>query len=312
MSIYSWILARQADGGFASDVNLPDHDDLGPDGGAAWVPGAYEALLMRSDYSIRRYAFQNYLLARKVKKQITKPSDANREAAETALRKTGAIAVVDPLASFLISMRTDRNAARSEAMRLAAESGKRELVKVGIALLGVFGSAEDIPVIETLSSHEEFTFYGAPAIRALAGAEKVNGILLPLCDRLDGWGKTAILYELNYSGENGGTASDYLLRRGCANRLGTEINANLCATKGRLSEKLEELCAPDAELPDGELFRGICDIMWGLTVFDGVHDSINDYKHGINARSCFKELVESKPVLCETDGRAAAIIERMR
>lgn len=314
--IYEWIKSRIDSGTFESDSRLPDHADLGYDG-ANWIPGAYESLLMRSTYSIRRYPLQNYMLARKVRKQMLRPSDANREKEETALLKTGALAVVDPVISFLFRMKTDKEAMRTEALRLAAGSDKRELVKVGIALLGMCGHEEDLDLLLTLSRHEEFTFFGAPAVRALVGSERVNGALMPLLDLLDGWGKTAVLYELNYDrsavpdGADVNPAPGYLLRRGCANRLGLALNANICATKGELARALEDIAASDA-LPDAELYKGICDIMWGLTEFDGEHDSINDYKNGIAARNAFKQLVETRPALKELDARGEEIVERMR
>lgn len=324
MTLYEWVKAELESGAFRSDSRLPDHADLGAEASGRWVPGAYESLLMRSTYSIRRHAFQNYLLARKVRKQALKPSDKNCEKEEAALLKTGALAVVDPVISFLHAMHTDKTALRSEGLRLATGTRKRELVKVGIALLGMWGDkgdaeqpAGDLEILLTLARHEEFTFYCAPAVRSLAGAEKVNDLLLPLLDGLDGWGKTAILYELNYdpslTGEASGVnpASEYLLRRGCFNRLGPEVNANLCATKGGLAARLKTLCESE-ELPDAELYRGICEIMWGLTPFSGVYDSLNDYKHGHDARNLFKQLVETKPELAELDPRGPEIIERMR
>ena len=320
MTLYEWIKNEIDSGTFESNCRLPDHADLGPDAANSWVPGAYESLLMRSTYSIRRYAFQNYLLARKVRKQTLKPSEKNQEKEETALQKTGALAVVDPVISFLHAMHTDKAALRREGRRLACETRKRELVKVGIALLGMWGDkegGEDLEILLTLARHEEFTFFCAPAVRSLMGAGKVNGYLLPLADMLDGWGKTAILYELNYdpaladeaTGVN--PASDFLLRRGCKNRLGPAVNANICATKGGLAEKLKEISGSEA-LPDKELYSGICEIMWGLTEFGGVYDSINDYKYGHDARNLFKQLVETRPELEALDPRGAGIVERMR
>ena len=318
MTLYEWIKTEIDSEGYASDCRLPDHADLGPDAANSWVPGAYESLLMRSTYSIRRYAFQNYLLARKVRRQALKPSEKNQAREEAALEKTGALAVVDPVISFLHAMHTDKAALRREGLRLACETRKRELVKVGVALLGMWGDQkEDLQILLTLARHEEFTFYCAPAGRSLMGAEKVNDCLLPLADKIDGWGKTAILYELNYDPalvdeETGANpASDYLLRRGCKNRLGADVNANICATKGCLAQKLKEISESEA-LPDKELYSGICEIMWGLTEFGGVYDSINDYKHGHDARNLFKQLVETRPELAELDSRGADIIERMR
>jgi hypothetical protein len=320
MTLYEWIKNEIDSEGYSSDCRLPDHADLGQDALDKWVPGAYESLLMRSTYSIRRHAIQNYLLARKVRAQAMRPSDKNQAKEEAALEKTGALAVVDPVISFLHAMHTDKNVLRREGLRLACETRKRELVKVGIALLGMWGNkdgGEDLEVLLTLARHEEFTFYCAPAVRSLMGAEKVNDHLLPLADKLDGWGKTAILYELNYDpalkDPDTGVqpASDYLLRRGCKNRLGADVNANICATKGGLMPKLKEI-SDSEELPDKELYTGICEIMWGLTEFGGVYDSINDYKYGHDTRNLFKQLVETRPGLAELDPRGPEIIERMR
>lgn len=338
MSIYEWLTTAQAGEAYESNCPLPDHADLG-DNASAWVPGAYESLLMRSDYSIRRFALLNYLLARTVRKQVLAPSPANQAKEEAKLRKTGALAVVDPLLSHLTRMNVPHDAMRAEALRLACETDKRELVKTGIALLGQFGDKSDADVLLTLGRHEEFTFFAAPALRALLGADGVNDALLPLADQVDGWGKTAILYELNYSAE-GSRAPEYLLRRGCRNRLGLALNANLCATKGQLAERLEALAdeaAGDAALPadadpaagaalpadadtaanagariDDELRTGICDILRGLTEFDGVHDSLNDYKHGIAARNAFVRLMRDTPEVFAGDPRAAEILDRMR
>jgi len=305
VSIYSWI----RDNSPASDAPLPDHGDLGENGGQ-WVPGAYESLLMRSDYSIRRPALLNLSLALKARKQMKQPSDAHAAAFESAvLGAGGAISVVDPLISFLYKLRVDREKARTEALRLATESDKRELVKTGIALLGVYGNAaEDVPVLEVLAAHEEFTFFCAPAIHTLCGEEGVNAVLLPLARRLDGWGKTAILYELNYEAPE---AREFCLLEGCRNRLGTAENANVCATKGGLSECLSGLLEGDNP-PDPALFAGICDIFEGLTAYDGQHDSLNDYKHGNAARAAFAELLKKYPSLKETDPRAEKLLEKMR
>ena len=322
MSIYEWLTTAQAGEAYESNCPLPDHADLG-DNASAWVPGAYEALLMRSDYSISRFALLNYLLARTVRKQMLTPSPANQAKEEAKLRKTGALAVVDPLLSHLTRMNVPRAALRAEALRLACKTDKRELVKTGIALLGQFGDKSDADVLLTLGRHEEFTFFAAPALRALLGADGVNDALLPLAEQVDGWGKTAILYELNYSLE-GSAAPEYLLRRGCANRLGPALNANLCATKGQLAERLEAILAADGgdgaiDAPertvaplDAELCTGICEILWGLTEFDGVHDSLNDYKHGIAARNAFVQLMTERPEVFSADARAAEIVERMK
>ena len=308
MSIFSSIRNDIDNGTFRSDCRLPDHADLGAKGAAGWVPGAYEAVLMRSDRSIRRPVLLNYITARKVRRQMLRPSEKHASVEENTILKAGALAVIDPLISFLETMKTDKTAARTEALRLLKTADRRELVKAGIGLLGWCGQEEDIDDLLTVGAHEEFTFYVAPAISALAGREKVNGYLIPLARDLDGWGKTAILYELNYEDEK---ARDFVLKDGAKNRLGEAENANLCATKGRLFETLEQLLESENE-PDRETFRGICDIMTGLTAYDGIHDSINDYKNGRAAREAFIALSGRYPYLAASDGRTGTIIEKLK
>lgn len=306
MTIYDFLTVNNPEG-YSSNCALPDYALLG-DAGDAWVAGAYEGMMMRSLYSIRRQPLMNYLLARKVRKQIVKPSEENRAAMEKALIKASALAVVDPLISFLSGFHLDREAVAAEARHLATETQHRELVKVGIALLGSFGKIEDIEtILLPLGRHEEFTFYVAPAIKALLGDDR-NRVLLPLADEVDGWGRLAVLYELHFTDP---AVKDYLLRFGCRNRLGLAEAANLCATKGDLAGMLDTLVAAE-DLPDSDLYRGICDIMMGLLAFDGVHDSINDYKHGHRARVSFVVLTQKHRELARMDDRTEEILKKMR
>lgn len=306
MTIYDFLTVNKPEG-YRSDCALPDHTLLG-ESGASWVAGAYEGMIMRSLYSIRRQALMNYLLARKVRRQIVKPGEENRAAMHKALIKASALAIVDPLISFLSGFNLDREAVAGEARHLATQTQHRELVKVGIALLGTFGTMEDIEtILLPLGRHEEFTFYVAPAVSALMGDDR-NAVLLPLAEAVDGWGRLAVLYELNFADPK---AKDYLLRFGCRNRLGLEEAANLCATKGDLAGTLEALATGET-LPEEELYKGICDILMGLLAFDGVHDSINDYKYGHRARVAFVVLTQKYRELMGMDSRTEEILKRMR
>ncbi len=306
MTIYDFLTVNKPEG-YISSCALPDHALLG-EAGASWVAGAYEGMMMRSLYSIRRQAVLNYLLARKVRKQIVKPCQEHRDAMHRALVKASALPIVDPLISYLSGFHLDREAVAAEARHLATETEHRELVKVGIALLGSFGKKEDIEsILLPLGRHEEFTFYVAPAVKALLGDDR-KSVLLPLAEEVDGWGRLAVLYELDFSDSK---VKDYLLRYGCRNRLGFEEAANLCATKGDLMGTLDRLLEQGA-MPDGELYRGICDIFTGLLAFDGVHDSLNDYKYGHRASIAFVCLTESHRELVLMDPRTEDILKRMR
>lgn len=306
MTIYDFLTVNKPEG-YTSNCALPDHALLG-EAGDAWVAGAFEGMMMRSLYSIRRQALMNYWLARKVRKQIVKPCEENRASMHRALVKASALPIVDPLISYLAGFHLDREAVAAEARHLATETHHRELTKVGIALLGTFGKMEDVAsILLPLGRHEEFTFYAAPAIRALLKKDR-NTVLLSLAEEVDGWGRLAALYELDFSDSE---VKEYLLRRGCRNRLGFEEAANLCSTKGDLIGTLDRLLEQGA-LPDGELYRGICDIFTGLLAFDGVHDSLNDYKYGHRARIAFLCLTQTHRELALMDPRTEEILKRMR
>lgn len=313
MNILPWLIAEQATPEYKSDCRLPDHGELDAAGCENWVAGAYEGTIMRTMQSIGRPALMNYFFAKKVNRQIKNPSDRHREAEEKAIMKNSALVVCDPLVSFLTAFKTDPEQCRREGLRLAGETAHRELVKTGIALLGVFGSEEDIEsVLLPLGKHEEFTFYACPAINAILGRNpenrrKKNDIIMDLARSTDGWGRLAAICNLDYELD---VTPGFLLRSGARNRLGEHEAANICATKGNLYDYLKNI-KESGVLPDSGMISGICDILTGLTLFDGIHDSINDYKYGREVRALWKELLSEHPEMNETDRRCEIILGKM-
>ena len=265
---------------------LPDQQDLVLREGEAWVPGAYEGTLLRSEFDIRQHTLINYLAARKVRKFAMRPTPENQKSVEDCLSKYSAISLTDPILSFLEAMGTDQAKLRSAALTLATESSRREPVKLAIALLGqtAKGDQKAADIVKTLARHEELTVYAIVALKNILSEEEACAVLLSLGDELSGWGKIALMYELNY---NRPEVRQWALQKGCRNTVGLSYLANICAIKGRLKEYLLEREMAFEPVEDA-YFPGICDIFRGLLADDKENDGIYDYPDAVMAADAFR------------------------
>ena len=265
---------------------LPDQHELVLREGESWVPGAYEGTLMRSDFSIKQHVLTNYRVARKVRKFALDPTPAYQKAVEDCLTKYSAISLVDPILSFLETMHTDSQQLLDAALLLATRSEHREPVKLAIALLGYAGkgNTEAADIVKLLSCHDEFTVYGAVALKNILPKEEADSALLELGETLTGWGKIALMYELDYSLPE---ARQWTLQKGCRNGIGLSYLANVCAIKGRLKDYLFEREMEFQPVEDA-YFPGICDIFRGLLEDDPDNDGIYEYPDAVAAANAFR------------------------
>lgn len=305
-SIYETIKAAiDADTIFSEPPTLPDAGDIQLRDGERWVPGAYEATVLRSDFRIKQHVWVNFRIAGTVKKASEQPSADHLKKAEAQIVKYSALSIADPVLSFLVSLKADKAKLRKIALKLATESKKRESVKFAIVLLGYCGQEEDARILRDLSSHEEFTFYGAVALKNILPAEEAQRQLLSLASRLHGWGKIAILYELDYENPE---IRHWALAYGCENQIGLSYLANVCAIKGKLLDELETLAAED-KIPEEDLFDGICNIFRGLLENDPKNDGIYEYPDAKAAAAAFRTLTEQDTP--ERQAAAADILDAL-
>lgn len=313
MSIYDFLLDKLNKGEDYSDSILPDHADLNLPEDQSWVPGAFEGIVLRDNYGIKQHLLVNYKIARTIRRQIEKPCPANREKAETAIRKYGAITITDPVLSIMLSRyRVNKDNMRTEALRMMTESDKREIVKFGIALWGQCGQPEDVEIIKVLGRHEEFSLYCAGAIHVNMPGPGGNDILIYLSENLKGWGKIAVAYEFDYTQKE---ARYYSVAQGCENTIGLSYLSNVCATKGKMTEIMQEMLDGKEEFgkfSSKQMFKGICDIFTGLLENHQTNDDITNYKHSRKAARLFKDITEKYPLLAKTDDRTEKIISDLR
>lgn len=313
MSIYDFLLDKLNKGEDYSDSILPDHADLNLPEDQSWVPGAFEGIVLRDNYGIKQHLLVNYKIARTIRRQIENPCPANREKAETAIRKYGAITITDPVLSIMLSRyRVNKDNMRTEALRMMTESDKREIVKFGIALWGQCGQPEDVEIIKVLGRHEEFSLYCAGAIHVNMPGPGGNDILIYLSENLKGWGKIAVAYEFDYTQKE---ARYYSVAQGCENTIGLSYLSNVCATKGKMTEIMQEMLDGQEEFgkfSSKQMFKGICDIFTGLLENHQTNDDITNYKHSRKAARLFKDITEKYPLLAKTDDRTEKIISDLR
>ena len=315
MSIYDFLKEKSPEDLQAEAYRLPDSGDLHLRPGEAWVPGAYEGTVLRTDARIKQHLVTDYHIALAVRKQMLRPSDAHYDTMFRLLAKNAAISIVDPLCSICTALKLVNSAEKKEALRqlsmdLISRSTKREPLKAGIALLGICGSPEDLVFLKPLGIHDEFTLYVAGTAARLLQGKALNAYLRDLAENVHGWGKIAILYELEYSDPE---IRSWVVKFGCGNTVGLSYAANVCATKGKLDDILQAMLegAYDPE-ESKQYFKGICDIFTGLLKPESRNDGLSDYANAREAAKHFTALCGKYPDLAETDGRAGEIIDGLK
>jgi len=246
-------------------VKLADHNDIEERYRDSWVPGSFEAEILRTIYDIKPKTVQNFMLARAVKKQIFKPCEKNSQKMVKKLSKFYAISYADPVLSFL-SKSVYKEDMRVEALRMIKELNKREIVKFGIALLGYSGTAEDIELLKFMAQHDEFTLFAVRALENIVSEEDFDSLMVEIAESTsDGFGKVAAIFEIGDSPVD--EVREWLLEKGAVVSCGEEYVACECAVKGCLVYKLHEIAGKEREEKNTFLEKyksGICRILSGL------------------------------------------------
>lgn len=61
MSIYEFLKEKNTENTASDSCSLPDSGDLCLRAGEAWVPGAFEGTILRTDIRIKQHLLMNYL-----------------------------------------------------------------------------------------------------------------------------------------------------------------------------------------------------------------------------------------------------------
>jgi hypothetical protein len=174
---------------------------------------------------------------------------------------------------------------RPHARWLVEHAAHREPLKLGIVLLGLCGSEDDLDALQELARHDEFTLFCAVVVGNLL-ADPVD-VIWQMAQRVHGWGKVQLVERLAGEVEDRPDIQVWLLRHGCKNTIMPEYLAFACATGGRLIEVLS------ADQVDDELLDGARLIVQAL-LCGGPAEDIDAYPDGFLAVRYMVSLLESR------------------
>jgi hypothetical protein len=259
---------------------LPDE---GPSDGRTirWGAGALDGVLARHLDSAREPA-RGAELAALIEEAATGDEQA-RATLYDAARADGIVFALDEALAALDGLPAAPVAELGRELMRVAEH--REPLKLGVALVGRTGDRGDVPALETLARHDEFSLVAGVALASLlddpvAAWWKVGRLAT-------GWGKVEAVGRLAEMTSLPPEVRAWLLRHGCDNAVLPEYLAFACATAGGLEDAL-------AGLVDDELLDGACTIVRAL-VHGGPAEDIDDYEPGPRVLATVVELVAERP-----------------
>lgn len=299
-SIYSFIAAHiAANGTLRKEANtLPDEQGGGD--GIRLAPGLADAMFGSGGENNQALIIR---LVEAIKKIATTGDSTSQwdfyQAVSTIKRPT---TVID---SFITAICAEQIKIEpycfAFAKDLAFNTGNRNSVKMGMAILGLCNNKQVIDGLKILGLHDEFTLYATIAISNILDDSVIE--LWDLAKKVDGWGRIQLVERLTAM-KLTDEVRDWLVLDGYKNSIMLEYLAFPCAVEGRLDEKLE------AEKIDLPLFNAAADILVALinaeaskgimdylSAVDAVKDFVRHAKQHANDVSAFVALITVKEFL---------------
>lgn len=258
-SLYEYIKARidPATGALpAEGVTLPDEPVARKYSRIRWVPGALEGLgtrHMKWDGSEKASRVARLL------ELIATGNDAAEEALYDLLRTDDVVTFYNDALDFAAArIRDPEPELHAMARRFVTESADRGPVKFGIAMLGSFGDADDVAIIQTLALHDEFGLYAAEALAELSPDRQ--HVLYEMARRVTGWGRVEAVSRMVAT--NDPILRRWLLTEGFRNSVSVQYVAYQCTTIANLAGALADL--PPKGKADLPLLIGASDLIQAL------------------------------------------------
>lgn len=294
LSIYEFIVSALDEQGRLNDAGLPDDDEYWAGHSVRWVAGGMDGTFSHHTGGQADTAKVQALVQLLVK-QSRDPGSKTRRATYLKLMQEDVLSVIDPL---LESLREHPGVVipnlYQEAEWFARSGAHRNVVKLGIALLGQFETERHRDLVVTLGKHDEFTLYSAVAIRG--SLDNANETLFELAKNVDGWGKIQLVERLEPQTQE---IRDWLLRHGCRNSVMNEYLACYCARNGGLAEALSQ-ASVDLELYDG------AGVILSALLSGGPAENIDDYE---DAASAVGDFLRHSQTMCVTAAQLAVVTD---
>jgi hypothetical protein len=287
------VIAAWADG---PPPTLPDE---GPDDGRTirWGAGALDGVFAREGAGAHELA-RGAALARLIERAAAGDADA-AGALYDAARGEGIVFALDAALEALAAARVGQAPVAELGRRMLRAAQHREPLKLAVALVGRAGDRDDVPLLETLARHDEFSVVAGAALASLLD-DPVEA-WWRVARLATGWGKVEAVARLAAVPTLPGDVRAWMLCHGCENDVMPEYLAFACATAGGLEDAL-------AGLVDDELLDGACTIVRAL-VNGGPAEDIADYEPGPRVAAAIVELVAERP---PSVSRLAAVVDIRR
>ncbi|RAY15067.1 hypothetical protein DPM19_10040 [Actinomadura craniellae] len=278
-SIYEHLRAHLPDTGpglLPGGETLPDDEK-----GALWAPGARDGVLTHhwagsADPGEVDEVYTALVTA--IENRATAPALVDTVA---PLR---VIALVDPLMGRVRSAGIDPDRAYRLGRWLALNARRREAVKLGISLLGLFDADHHRAELMVLGRHDEFTLFAAVALVNQPGGGEDE--LWELARSVTGWGRVHLVEQLANSKRP--EILDWIVRGGFRNDVSHAYLAGIAAESGGLAGRL---AVADA---DAELLHAAGDILTALCEQNGPMRGMPDYADGERAARLFLEHLQTR------------------
>lgn len=257
--------------------------DKGPDSELPWADGALDGVMshhMAPSSGTRR--------AEAIATRIAALTEHASEEALRTLEETVAEAPLLECVDDLVSAITrtpglDADRLHELGVILATRAPDREMVKLGLTLLGLVEGTDDRGILLTLGAHDELSLF---AIVALTNRPDLGeGDLWELAKRARGWGRIHAVERL--ADTRDAEIRAWMLREGFRNSIMDEYLAHVCASTGGLARALAV-----GDVDDG-LLAGASGILRAL-VDGGPAPGLEAYEDGADAAERFMDLVAAR------------------
>jgi hypothetical protein len=285
-AIYEFVRAAIEADGTDSSFDLPDEAELARARGSGlrWTAGAIDGVTGRHGQpdDDRLRAKQ---IVKGVRDLIAAANPANLEHLTRLLNRAPVLGVLDDVLAELVGNgELDPDRFHELALFLVQTAPDRELVKLGISMLGVLVGCDERETLLTIGRHEEFTLFSSVALASTL--ENPDPVIWSLAKHARGWGRIHAVERLLDTEDP--EIRGWLLREGFRNEVMDEYLAHSCAVAGDLAGALE------ADIVDDALLDGAVDIFSAL-LHGGPAEDIEDYEQAPRAAEAYLRHLARRP-----------------
>jgi hypothetical protein len=260
-SIYDHVEGRGDQAGRASaDLTLPDEEQH-QRGGLRWAAGALDGVMGRHT-QVEDERLRAKQIVKAIRDLLGQTTPGHLEHLTRLLTRAPVLGVLDDVLAELVGNgELDPDRFHELALFLVRGAPDREVVKLGISMLGVLVGCDERETLLTIGRHEEFTLFSAVALASTL-------------ERLSDTGDPQI--------------RAWLIREGFRNDVMDEYLAHTCAVAGDLAGALE------ADIVDDQLIDGAAGIFAAL-LNGGPAEDIEDYEEAARAAEAYLRHLSRRP-----------------